>query len=637
MIATVLKTRLEEYEKKYKEEHAQLVNFQKKLTQAGTHLKSLAQENAKLNKSLTDQKSQLDEKDDQLKQLENKLQNTAQGHQKEIKQLVDILENMIEEEGPSSTPDLSTSTLLDSYVKSVQKRLNKSTEQSKKKPNKENKALQAQIKKLEQEIKDLKKADHVETIQQSLTSILNDPENGIIDSSVPPSVLIPLEQVRSALQDQQEQIKNANQKHTSELEEARKDLKRQITQLNITINEITEEKERAVSEKEEISGQLEQLTALETQIKDLEAKLATTEKEKQQSQDREKQLSKEHQSLLGKLSHIKETLTPRLEQDKQLRQKVSELTQELDNTRQELEQNRSDMMLRDQESSQQIESLDQEITQLSRKLENVQQEREEYEAMAMQLDAECSQVREQLKSSQAELSQLKSQMEVEKLENESEKASLANLQTVLEEFQATKDAEMQAAVEHIERQLAVAKKSWAEYEERAHIAEAALSKYQQDVGKTQKYEQEIKEKNLLIGKLRHEAIILNEHLVEAMRKLKEETSESNVDRQLITNLLVGFFMAPRGDRKRYDILTIISNVLQLTDEQKEQIGLSRPKHGTSGNTPFSPTSPVLEKPPQKESFTDAWISFLLKESSPLRRNRSAVTLSNTKDDDSIDL
>jgi hypothetical protein len=57
-----------------------------------------------------------------------------------------------------------------------------------------------------------------------------------------------------------------------------------------------------------------------------------------------------------------------------------------------------------------------------------------------------------------------------------------------------------------------------------------LDKYQQDVGKTQKYEKEIKEKNLLIGKLRHEAIILNEHLVEAMRKLKEETSENNVDR-----------------------------------------------------------------------------------------------------------
>lgn len=136
----------------------------------------------------------------------------------------------------------------------------------------------------------------------------------------------------------------------------------------------------------------------------------------------------------------------------------------------------------------------------------------------------------------------------------------------------------------------------------------------------------------MIGKLRHEAIILNEHLVEAMRKLKEETSENNVDRQLITNLLIGFFNAPRGDRKRFDILTIIANVLQLTEEQKEQIGLVRPKHPY----PLSPTSEQQPQPPQKESFTDAWISFLLKESSPLRRNRSAVSLT-TPNDDSLEL
>lgn len=87
-------------------------------------------------------------------------------------------------------------------------------------------------------------------------------------------------------------------------------------------------------------------------------------------------------------------------------------------------------------------------------------------------------------------------------------------------------------------------------------------------------------------------------------------------------------MAPRGDRKRFDILTIIASVLHLSEEEKEQIGLTRPKVGTRSTI----------EPPQKESFTDAWISFLLKESSPLRRNRSAVTLSNTKlEDDSIDL
>lgn len=93
-----------------------------------------------------------------------------------------------------------------------------------------------------------------------------------------------------------------------------------------------------------------------------------------------------------------------------------------------------------------------------------------------------------------------------------------------------KDAEMQAAVEHVQKQLDVAKKSWKEYEERANTAESALEKSQQGLGKAERYEREVKEKNLLIGKLRHEAIILNEHLVEAMRKLKEETSEDNVDR-----------------------------------------------------------------------------------------------------------
>ncbi|KAI9026443.1 hypothetical protein CLU79DRAFT_47074 [Phycomyces nitens] len=60
-----------------------------------------------------------------------------------------------------------------------------------------------------------------------------------------------------------------------------------------------------------------------------------------------------------------------------------------------------------------------------------------------------------------------------------------------------------------------------------------------------------------------------------MRRLKEESSENNVDRQLVTSLLVGFLIAPRGDRKRYDILTILASVLQLSTDQKEQIGLIR--------------------------------------------------------------
>ncbi|KAG2231295.1 hypothetical protein INT48_006406, partial [Thamnidium elegans] len=621
-----LRNQLKEYETKWKstqeklkEEHGQLINYQKKLTQAGTHIKTLAGENSNLSKQVQLEKSkrqQLETKQtNEIQLLETEIKENQQGHQKEVLQLVELLEKATLNNKENSVPDVSTSTLLDNYIKSVQKRIIEP----------KSKLFififntQDEIAKLKKEIQDIKAVDHIETIESSLQNILQDPENGTVDTSIPPSLLLILEQVRTTLQEQQQNIES------TQLQSAEKELKRQVTQLNITINELNEEKEDMLTQSEQLETKL---TEYEAKLKECQAQLTQTEKEKKASQEREKQLSKEHQSLLGKLHHIKETLAPRLEQDKQLRQKVNELTQELEITSRELERSRSDMMMRDEETSNQIERQEHIISQLSNRLENTQREREEYEVMAMQLDAQCSQIQDQLDNSNNEMEKLKETIASEQLKHESERSSLANLQTVLEEFQATKDAEMQAAVEHIERQLAVAKKSWKEYEERAHAAEAALEKYQKDVGKTQKYEQEIKEKNLLIGKLRHETIILNEHLVEAMRKLKEETSENNVDRQLITNLLVGFFLAPRGDRKRFDILTIISNVLHLSEEEKEQIGLTRPKVGTRSTI----------EPPQKESFTDAWISFLLKESSPLRRNRSAVTLSNIKlEDDSIDL
>ena len=44
------------------------------------------------------------------------------------------------------------------------------------------------------------------------------------------------------------------------------------------------------------------------------------------------------------------------------------------------------------------------------------------------------------------------------------------------------------------------------------------------------FEKEVKEKNLLIGKLRHEAVILNDHLTKALRYLKKGKSEENIDK-----------------------------------------------------------------------------------------------------------
>lgn len=50
-----------------------------------------------------------------------------------------------------------------------------------------------------------------------------------------------------------------------------------------------------------------------------------------------------------------------------------------------------------------------------------------------------------------------------------------------------------------------------------------------DVEKAQQLEEEVKEKNLLIGRLRHDAVIQNEQLAQVMRRQREESSQSNVD------------------------------------------------------------------------------------------------------------
>lgn len=44
------------------------------------------------------------------------------------------------------------------------------------------------------------------------------------------------------------------------------------------------------------------------------------------------------------------------------------------------------------------------------------------------------------------------------------------------------------------------------------------------------FEKEVKEKNLLIGKLRQEAIILNDHLTKALRYLRKGKPEDNIDK-----------------------------------------------------------------------------------------------------------
>lgn len=178
--------------------------------------------------------------------------------------------------------------------------------------------------------------------------------------------------------------------------------------------------------------------------------------------------------------------------------------------------------------------------------------------------------------------------------------------------------------------------------------------------KTEQLEKEVKEKNLLIGKLRHEgtltlyydqttlelmhgvagsAVIMNEHLMEALRRLRRSSTDTNVDRRLVTNVLLSFLTTPRADSKRFEMLSLLSSILQWNDDEREKAGLQR-KGGILGSTAASlwgratgkGSAPELEKTDETEvshelaynfyfacshiysqSFSRLWVEFLLTE------------------------
>lgn len=81
----------------------------------------------------------------------------------------------------------------------------------------------------------------------------------------------------------------------------------------------------------------------------------------------------------------------------------------------------------------------------------------------------------------------------------------------------------QAQVDSLQQELQFANR-------RASEAAGALESTTKELNQALPFEKEVKEKNLLIGKLRHEAVILNDHLTKALRYLKKGKPEDTIDK-----------------------------------------------------------------------------------------------------------
>lgn len=114
-------------------------------------------------------------------------------------------------------------------------------------------------------------------------------------------------------------------------------------------------------------------------------------------------------------------------------------------------------------------------------------------------------------------------------------------------------------------------------------------------------------------------------------------SVSCVDRRLVTNVLLSFITTPRGDPKRFEMLSLLATVLSWTDDQREEVGLQKSSGGLGSGTKSAAVSPATQRVQthrrghtrsgargktlddtlgENETFSSLWIEFLLREANP---------------------
>lgn len=175
------------------------------------------------------------------------------------------------------------------------------------------------------------------------------------------------------------------------------------------------------------------------------------------------------------------------------------------------------------------EMLEQE-SYLQAEFEQAKEAMHNWEVLAMEERSIRENLNEKVGDLEEQLGSLKEAYERAIEDRDTQQSTVDGLQRALQEIQAARKQELRELVESSDSQLEELRRSLREAQKQASDSEKGLQAAQEEIERVRHFEKEVKEKNLLIGKLRHEAVTLNDHLTKALRFLKKGKPEDNVDR-----------------------------------------------------------------------------------------------------------
>lgn len=318
------------------------------------------------------------------------------------------------------------------------------------------------------------------------------------------------------------------------------------------LDTLTKERDELKSEVERMRKQLQSSQPSESSGDDAVAQLRT---ELEEAVSAKEQAEEQYQGLLERVNHLKTTLGDRLKRDRAELEEAKERIEELEAQNEQLQDGTKDFEAQVTKLKDELQDTSREATSLRSRSNLSQQnwvkERDELAKMVSSLKEEVEtttnamgeweviameerSVKESLVEKVAELEEqaasLRDNYQSAAAERDTQSTAIDNLQKALSEIQEARKRELREMVETSEEQLQALKRLVHEADTRAQEAEAAKTNLEKELERTAPFEKEVKEKNLLIGKLRHEAIVLNDHLTKALRYLKKTKPEDNVDR-----------------------------------------------------------------------------------------------------------
>lgn len=384
------------------------------------------------------------------------------------------------------------------------------------------------------------------------------PDQNPSESSDASARLEAMSQEREALRAEVEHLRKSLE---SIQEQHAKDIAAARSEQGESSSSIQDEHSEAVTKiREQHTESLSQLQAKHTdEIAKIKAEhteeLSTIRTELEESESAKEQAESQYQTLLGRINSIKSSLGERLKADKEELAAAREQIEELEAQNEELQkkvdglENAARQTEDDsKESSKELSSLRnrhnlaqqnwvserEDLLQQSRHLREEADAAKEamgdWEVLAMEERSNREALVERVRDLEEQFSLQKEAYEETVSERDTQSQALSGLQKALQEVQDTRKRELREMVETYEEQIQSLKKLVQESDARSVAAEGSKTSLQIELDRLAPFEKEVKEKNLLIGKLRHEAIVLNDHLTKALRFLKKAKPEDNIDR-----------------------------------------------------------------------------------------------------------